>query len=233
MRLSELPRALVTALNPVVVFTTTGLVAALAGAGLVQPARAGALFAAVDLPQERFVLVSAPIGDGTKAQLNIYEQLNGKRPCFAMTGSQPAKVEPLLATFDFTGICNRFIDANGYSLRIGDADLATSYRLSVIRKDNDNLLVALPTKAGAGPEMVVARTQGPGTGFSQLVFEPGWQLKRRAFGGRQLGHVYVYRAIAPAEPSAGLEASAPAKVSAVVGLESTPAVPPAPVTTKR
>jgi hypothetical protein len=207
MRLSVLPRALVSALQPVALLAATGLVAASSSAGLVQPARAGALFAAVDVPQERFVLVSAPIGDGTKGQLNIYEQLNGKRPCFAMSGSQPAKVEPLLGTFDFTGICNRFIDANGYSLRIGDNDLATSYRLSVIRKDNDNLLMALPTKAGAGPEMVVARTQGPGTGFTQLVFEPGWELKRRAFGRRQLGHVYVYRAIAPAEPIVAVEVS--------------------------
>ena len=27
-------------------------------------------------------------------------------------------VDPLLASFDFTGICNRYIDGNGYSLRI-------------------------------------------------------------------------------------------------------------------
>ena len=228
MRLSQLPRALFPALRPVALLTATGLVAASSGAGLVQSARAGALFAAVDLPQERFVLVSAPIGDGIKGQLNIYEQLNSKRPCFAMTGSQPAKVDPLLASFDFTGICNRFIDANGYSLRIGDTDLATSYRLSVIRKDNDNLLVALPTKAGAGPELLVARTQGPGNGFTQLVFEPGWQLKRRAFRGRQLGHVYVYREIAPTEPTAGVEASRPVSVSAVVGPQSPPVVPPIP-----
>jgi len=212
MRLSQLPRALSPALRPVAVLVTSTVVAASSGAGLVQSARAGALFAAVDVPQERFVLVSAPIGDGSKGQLNIYEQLNRKRPCFAMSGSQPAKVEPMLATFDFTGICNRFIDANGYSLRIGDTDLATSYRLSVIRKDNDNLLMALPTKAGAGPEMVVARTQGPGTGFTQLVFEPGWELKRRAFGGRQLGHVYIYRAIAPAEPNVAVEAGPPPSV---------------------
>ena len=212
MRLSELPRALVRALRPAVLLTATELVAVLGGGCLVQSARAGALFSAADVPQERFVLVSAPIGDGARGQLNIYEQLNSKRPCFAMSGSKPAKVDPMLATFDFTGICNRFIDANGYSLRIGDNDLATSYRLSVIRKDNDNLLMALPTKAGAGPEMVVARTQGPGTGFTQLVFEPGWELKRRAFGRRQLGHVYIYRAIAPPEPIAAMEASAPPSV---------------------
>lgn len=192
-----------------------------------QPAAAAALFAAVDLPQDRFVLVAAPIGDGSKQQLNIYEQLNGKRPCFAISGGQPAKVEPLLATFDFTGICNRFIDANGYSLRIGDVDLATTYRLSVIRKDNDNLLIAMPTKLGAGPEMVVARTQGDGTGFMQLVFEPGWQLKRRAFGTRQLGHVYIYRDTVAIETLATEPTSAPP--TALV--PSAPATPSSPIST--
>ena len=157
------------------------------------PSRASALFQAVDLSQESFVLVAAPIGDGTRAQLNIYEQVKPTRPCFAVVPGTPAPVEPLLGSFDFTGICSRFIDANGYSVRVGGDDLAASYRLTVVRKSGDNLLLAVPTKAGAGPEMVVARTQGAGTGFLQLVFEPGWQLKRRAFGGRNLGHVYVYR----------------------------------------
>lgn len=163
------------------------------GAGAGMPARASALFQAVDLSQERFVLVAAPIGDGTRAQLNIYEQVKPTRPCFAVAPGAPASVEPLLASFDFTGICSRFIDANGYSVRVGGADLATSYRLTVLRQSGDNVLLAVPTKAGAGPEMVVARTQGPGTNFLQLVFEPGWQLKRRAYGGRSLGHVYLYR----------------------------------------
>jgi hypothetical protein len=170
------------------------------GSVLVRPAVAS-MFQATDLNQERFVLVAAPIGDGTRAQLNIYEQLNDRRSCYAVNGAAPAAVDPLLATFDFTGICSRFIDANGYSLRVGGDDLASSYRLMVMRQNNDNVLMAIPTKAGAGPEMVVARTQGPGTGFLQLVFEPGWQLKRRAYGGRNLGHVYLYRDSWPADGS--------------------------------
>jgi hypothetical protein len=147
-----------------------------------------------DLNQQNFVLVSAPIGDGTRAQLNIYEQLNTRRPCYETQGSQPAQVNPLLTTFDFTGICGRFLDANGYSVRVGGTDLAPTYRLSVIRRPDDNVLLAVPTAPGAGPEMVVARTQGAGDGFLKLVLEPGWELKRRAYGGRNLGHVYLYRA---------------------------------------
>lgn len=174
----------------------TGLIAGFSsigmGALLVNPA-AASMFQAADLQQERFVLVAVPIGDGTRAQLNIYEQLNNKRACYAVNGSAPAAVDPLLGSFDFTGICSRYLDANGYSVRVGGSDLAATYRLMVVRQNNDNLLLAIPTKAGAGPEMVVARTQGAGTGFLQLVFEPGWQLKRRAYGGRNLGHVYLYR----------------------------------------
>ena len=162
-------------------------------------AHASALFQALDLDQQRFVLVAAPIGDGSKAQLNIYEQLNGTRPCFAVSAGQPASVDPLLATFNFTGICSRFIDANGYSVRVGGTDLATTYRLSVIRGQDDNLLMAIPTKDGAGPEMVVARTLGTGSGFLQLQLEPGWRLMRRAYGGRALGHVYLYRDGWPAD----------------------------------
>ena len=174
-------------------------------------AAAGSLFQIAELNQQNFVLVSAPIGDGTQAQLNIYEQLNSRRPCYATTGSQPALVNPLLTTFDFTGICGRFLDANGYSVRVGGTDLAPTYRLSVIRRTDDNVLLAVPTTPGAGPEMVVARTRGAGDGFLQLVLEPGWELKRRAYNGRNLGHVYLYRADWPGggEPVASPALSSP------------------------
>jgi hypothetical protein len=205
MPVLPLPRAAVAAIG-----------SALASFGaLAGPAAASALFQTAELNQANFVLVAAPIGDGTRAQLNIYEQLNNRRPCYAVLGGQPAQVDPLLSTFDFTGICGRFLDANGYSLRIGSTDLATMYRLSVVRRADDNLLVAVPTRADSGPEMVVARTQGSGSGFLQLVFEPGWELKRRAYNGRNLGHVYLYRAAWPD----GVATAAPS-----------PAVPAAPVT---
>ena len=166
---------------------------ALTALGLPAPGQAQALFQAADLDQTKFVIVAAPIGDGAKAQLNIYEQRTAVRPCYVVTGTNPGVVNPLLGTFDFTGICNRFIDANGYSVRIGNRDLATVYRLSVLRSGNDNTLMALPTKAGAGPEMGVARSNGQASGFLLLVPEPGWKLMRRQFGSRTLGHVYVYR----------------------------------------
>ncbi len=167
-------------------------------------AQAQALFGAGEVDATRFLLVAAPIGtSGERYQLNIYEQLKPTRPCFAVGEGKPAAVNPLLSTFDFTGICGRFIDANGYSLRIGGSDLATSYRLSVIKGGGDILLVARPTKSAAQSELVVARAGGISSGFLKLELEPGWRLKRRQFGGRSLGHVYVYNESWPGSSEPG------------------------------
>ncbi len=202
VNLPVLPRAGLAALT---VLATTLATAAPA------PVRASALFAAAEVDQQNFLMVAAPIGSkGEKAQLNIYEQLKPVRPCFEVSEGLPSPVNPLLATFDFTGICNRYIDANGYSVRVGGQDLATSYRLMVTRSGGDMLLLAFPTKAGAGPEMVVARTRGSAPGFLKLHPEPGWRLMRRQFGGRNLGHLYVY---ADSWPGTAATAAQPAPIN--------------------
>ncbi len=200
----------------------------------------GALFGAREVAQERFVLVAAPIGDGTRAQLNIYEQITDRRPCFAVSGASPARVDPLLGTFDFTGICTRYIDANGYSLRVGENDLATVYRISVVRSGNDNILLATPHRGKTGPEMILARTNGQAAGFLQFTPEPGWRLKRRHFGTRALGHVYIYRDNWPGEATAAPAGSAAPGGTAPGSTPSgsiapAPAAPgtPAPSTTPR
>ena len=162
-----------------------------------QAATAQSMFAAAELDPQRFVLVASPIGSSGRYQLNIYEQVNGRKPCFAIGAGKPAAVNPLLATFDFTGICSRYIDANGYSVRVGPSDLAGTYRLLVRSEAGDTLLIALPTKPGAGPEMVVARAGGPASGFHKLDLEPGWRLMRRQFRGRNLGHVYLFNEVWP------------------------------------
>ena len=168
----------------------------------------GSLFTTVPVELNNFVLVSAPIGKGERSQLNIYEQRTKKRPCFAVTAGSPAMVDPLLSSFDFTGVCNRYIDWNGYSLRIGGDDLGTRYRLSVVNTGRDIELLATPTKNPSQPTMLVARAGGAAIGFIQLKLEPGWTLKRRAYGKKSLGHLYVYRDSAPVE-------SAPAETDPV------------------
>ncbi|MEJ6584273.1 MAG: DUF3747 domain-containing protein [Synechococcus sp. ArSW.bin.68] len=178
------------------------LTAAVATA-LPQAAKAqGSVFTAADVDESQFVMVSAPIGKGESSQLNIYEQRTSARPCFEVSGASPAVVDPLLASFDFTGICNRYIDGNGYSLRIGGDDLGTRYRLSVVKTGSDIELLAVPTRDPSRPIMVVARSGGPGNGFLKLNLEPGWKLMRRQYGKRTLGHLYVYRDGMPESPDA-------------------------------
>ena len=120
-------------------------------------------------------------------------------------------VDPLLSTFDFTGVCNRYIDGNGYSLRIGGDDLGTRYRLSVVNTGSDIELLATPTKNPSQPTMLVARAGGAASGFVQLRLEPGWTLKRRAYGKKTLGHLYVYRESAPVAGSSASTAPAEAE----------------------
>ena len=171
----------------------TGLVLSGALASSSTALAQGSLFNAVPVDESNFVLVSAPIGTGARSQLNIYEQRSNKRPCFAVSGSTPAVVDPLLSTFDFTGICNRYIDGNGYSLRIGGNDLGTRYRLVVVKTTNDIELLATPTRDRSQRSYLVARSGGNASGFLKLNFEPGWTLMRRAYGKKALGHIYVYR----------------------------------------
>lgn len=212
-------------------------VAALCAGPSMAPARAqtaASMFAAGELDNQRFILVAAPIGSSGRSQLNIYEQVNPRRPCFAVAPGLPAAVDPLLARFDFTGVCSRYIDTNGYSLRIGDRDLATMYRLSVVTTPADIQLLARPS-AGGGQELLVARTQGLGSGFLKLHFEPGWRLARRQFRGRSLGHVYLYRDSWPASEAPIPTAPAPAGMgtppaagapAALGGAAASPLAPP-------
>ena len=207
--------------------------------------RAQGLFAATEVDPNRFVLVAAPIGSSSnRFQLNIYEQIRDLRPCFAVTQGVPAAVDPLLARFDFSGTCNRYIDANGYSLRIGNTDLATSYRLTVRTEPTGTVLVASPTRNGAGPELLLARSGGAIQGFHRLQPEPGWRLMRRTFGARRLGHLYLYSdawptaatvpaptgqppAAAAAAPAAPAAPTAPATPAAAVAPVPAKVVPPA------
>lgn len=231
------------ALHSLLSATALASVAAASGAvGVWMPAaQAQVAFQAVDVNQGAFVLVAAPVGtSGAKAQLQIYEQVKASgRPCFQVSGSNPARVNPLLGTFDFTGICSRYVDSLGYSARIGNEDLGSGYRLTVRKTGSDNILLAAPVGgAGGKPELLVARTYGTGGPVEYLEFklEPGWRLMKRSFGAKRLSHVYLYRdswpsgtaSIPVAAPAAPVAATpAPAPVSAPVAAPA-PTAPPAP-----
>ena len=91
----------------------TGLVLSGALASSSTALAQGSLFNAVPVDESNFVLVSAPIGTGARSQLNIYEQRSNKRPCYAVGSGSPALVDPLLSSFDFSGICTATSMATG------------------------------------------------------------------------------------------------------------------------
>jgi len=146
-----------------------------------------------ELDQSRLIAVAAPVGNSDEHQLLILEQISDQRPCWTESGSNPTIVDPLMLSFDFTGICSRSTDANGYSLRINGQDLALHYNFRIVERNNDLVLVATLSDPGNrdAPAIEIGRTYGNTDGFARIVLDPGWKFTKRTLDGRVLGHVYL------------------------------------------
>ncbi|MBD2072804.1 DUF3747 domain-containing protein [Phormidium sp. FACHB-592] len=162
---------------------------ALSSLTAIKPA-AAALFSKVDLDPNKLLLVASPYGNNAH-QLVIVEQVSNRRACWSESGSSPTTIDPLLTSFDFTGICGRSTDANGYSIRMGDQDLGLQYSLRVVRRDGDLLLVGVPSVARNATEIPIGRAGGVTNGFAKLNLNPGWRITRRVYNNKQLGHFYL------------------------------------------
>lgn len=145
-----------------------------------------------EVNQRQFILVAAPYGNGLH-QLLILEQVSNRRQCWREYGNNPVMVEPLLLNFDFTGICNRSTDSNGYSLRIGGQDLGLQYGLRLVQQNNDLVLIAYPFRDRTLPTLELGRTNGIPNGFGKIILDPGWRLTQRVYQRRTLPHLYLTR----------------------------------------
>ena len=179
--------------RPYLALAALALVAGLAPAPALLP-RVGAetLFSSAPVEPASFAVLARPVGadDWT---LVVLEQLRARPFCW--TPRPDGLIDPTLNRFNFTGICGRFIDSNGYSLRIQDNDLSHTFRLRLEQKGSQvQLLASSPSQAA---ELVVGRGTVPRRDrdlFVALQLEPGWSLRRRVFGGRSLSHVYFSNA---------------------------------------
>ena len=81
-----------------------------------------------------------------------------------------------------------------YSVRIGDIDYGSAMRLRVELLEEDIVLMSTGPNGG---EVVMARAGGLDDGYVELKLEPGWSLKRRHYGERALGHLYVHNESLP------------------------------------
>lgn len=177
---------------------------------------AAAQFGQQEVDQGKFIAIAAPAG-ATSHQLLILEQLSSSRACWSESGSAPTVVEPLLLKFDFTGICGRSTDSNGYSVRVANQDLGVQYSLRLVKQANDIKLMAVSNRDRSVPPIEVGRTQGLANGFTKIDLNPGWRLTKRTYNGRALGHVYLTH-----------NQDLPTLIAAAGGSQARPA--PAPVT---
>ena len=173
-------------------------------AGLLPAAQsARGLFDSKALQQNRFAVLAQPVGE-RNWKLLVLEQIKQRPRCW--TPRADGLVDPTLNTFNFAGICSRYLDSNGYSLRSGGEDLGSRFRLSLRQRGNSLQLQALNPRQGA--PIVVGRATIPRrdrNGFVQIQLDPAWRLERRVYKGRTLSHVYfahpdpVNRLLAQAE----------------------------------
>lgn len=143
-----------------------------------------------EVDQNKFIAIAAP-RVGSTPQLIVLEQIASDKACWKESGTNPITVEPLLLNFDFTGICGRSTDSNGYSIRMKGQDLALLYSLSIVRRNGSLVLIGTSNTDQNAPAIVIGRTHGISSGLTKLILEPGWRLTKRTFNGQTLGHVYL------------------------------------------
>ena len=165
--------------------TAVGLLAA----GVPQESHARSLFDSAAVPEKQFAVLAQPIGRD-QWKLLVLEQIKAHPRCWR--ARQDGLVEPSLNRFNFSGICKRYLDSNGYSLRSGGQDLGTRFRFRLKPSGTSLRLEALDPQQRA--PLLVGQAAKPArrdpNGFVALQLEPGWALERRVYQGRQLNHLY-------------------------------------------
>lgn len=171
-------------------FGVAGLaVASCFSIGTLSPTLA-ATFDNTEVNDNNFIAVAAPYGNN-QHQLLIIEQLSNRQRCWRESGSNPVTVEPLLLNFDFTGICGRSTDSNGYSIRMKGEDLGLDYILRIVERNGDLVLLGTSRVNRNAPEIEIGRSKGITNGFVKIFLNSGWRFTKRTYQGKPLGHIYI------------------------------------------
>jgi N-acetylmuramoyl-L-alanine amidase len=152
--------------------------------------KAPVLFGQKEVDQNKFIAISVPIARGKSQNLMILEQVSNQRACWKETGGTPATVDPLLLKFNFTGICGRATDSNGYSIRLAGKDVGMQYTLSLQKVNGDMVLVGTNRRNPFAQRLVIGHTGGITDGIMKINLEPGWRMTKRTYNGQTLGHIY-------------------------------------------
>lgn len=162
--------------------------AAITSISLCRPVQA-VTFEEQEIDPSNFIAVAASRGEDLY-NLLVIEQIPGQRQCWSESGSKPVIVEPLMMNFDFTESCRRSTDSNGYSIRIDGQDYGMDYLLRIVEHNGELQLVGTPVGQSEHSEVVIGRTYGLDGTFMKIFLNPGWQLTKRTYEGKALGHVY-------------------------------------------
>lgn len=192
--------------------------------GLLIPHAAQAYtFGQEEVDQSKFVAIAVPFAEGKQYNLIILEQISSTQACWEEKTDQPGVIDPLLLKFDFTGICGRSTDSNGYSIRQAGQDYALDYRLSVVKKNGNLVLMGYPSRNPQAPKLKIGQTQSLTDGFLKIQLEPGWRFSKRSYNGKTLGHIYFTR---DEVPSTDTIAEAPSDAVPPIDTEDVPPAPP-------
>ncbi|MDJ0600375.1 MAG: DUF3747 domain-containing protein [Crocosphaera sp.] len=176
-------------------------------------------FSETALDQSSVIAVARPYGEG-KYDLLVIEQIPEKQDCWAESGSNPVLIDPLLLNFDFTGICRRSTDSNGYSIRLDGNDLGLDYLLRLVPRGGELVLVGTPRTPGY-TEIVLGSTKGMAQGFMKVQLYPGWQFTKRTYEEKVLGHFYFSGSQAAIAAGGDLPDTLPATTNPVTPPEPT------------
>ncbi|HEY9896121.1 MAG TPA: DUF3747 domain-containing protein [Candidatus Sericytochromatia bacterium] len=157
-----------------------------------------AVFGQTEVDPNKFAVVASPLG-ATAYQLLILEQVSDARPCWSESSTNPTLIDPLLLQFDFTDICARSTDSNGYSIRMANREFGLLFQLGIARRENDLVLLATNLTNRDAPPIEIGRTNGlpPAGAFAKISLNPGWRLTKRTENGKVLGLVYLTSDTAP------------------------------------
>jgi hypothetical protein len=169
---------------------------AVPGSGLTFRGVAGELFEAEPVDAGRYAVLGRPLGNGEWTLL-VLEQIRPAPLCWQRRPD--GLVDPSLNRFDFTGICGRYLDSNGYSVRLSNQEggglAAGSLRLRLELIGQDLRLLA--SSPALKQDLLVGQASVPAQdrdAFVALRLNPGWELQRRRYGSQTLNHLYFANA---------------------------------------
>lgn len=155
-------------------------------------ATSSAIFGQTEVDQNKYIAVAVPHDAGHRYQLVILEQISPKKACWNESETlSTTVVKPLLLNFNFTGICGRSTDSNGYSIRMAGQDLAGQYDIDIVRRGQTLVLIGTKFRDRYAPAIEIGKTSGFSNDLLKINLEPGWRFSKRTYEGKVLGHVYL------------------------------------------